>query len=128
MPSLPPFDDDEFTPEEQILPKKRPRAAPRTDGQTESDSDFDVIDLEDKAANTQEKDKSIRRKKTIMSQFRDDASLPGCLTLGEVAGRLPSSLLVNVDFNKFASLSGLESLDQNPSCLKTQGKPPPSFT
>ena len=108
MPDLAPFEDDEFTPEEQILPKKRERVA-RTGGETESDSDFDVIDLEEKSAS---KDTNIkRRKKTIMSQFRDDASLPGCLTLGEVAGRLPSSLLVNVDFNKFASLSGLESLD-----------------
>ena len=34
------------------------------------------------------------------------------LTFGELAGKIPASLMVNVDFEKFASMNGFEPIDQ----------------
>ena len=56
-------------------------------------------------------DEETKAPQSKLSDFKEDSSLPGCLSLGELAGRLPSSLLINIDFNKFAALNGLQSLD-----------------
>ena len=44
------------------------------------------------------------------------------LTVGELAGRVPSSLLVNIDFQKFSKENGFEPVDQTQS-LKLDKQP-----
>ena len=57
---------------------------------TESDSDFDNIKM------------TARGERKYLEDY---------LTLGELGGKIPPSLLVNIDFEKFASANGFELID-----------------
>lgn len=80
--------------EEAVLPKaKRAKTKRRQGDDTESDSDFDNIKQEP------------RGERKYLEEY---------LTLGELGGKIPPSLLVNVDFEKFAKENGFEPLELEP--------------
>ena len=66
---------------------KRTRKTERDDSGTESDSDFEAEPL----------------KRPRLDEY---------MTMGEVAGQIPESLLLNVSFEKFTKENGFEAIDQ----------------
>ena len=81
------------------------------DDDTESDSDFDSMSLVKKTNHGKRVisgySSAGKRRKVRLSNFLEEH-----LTLGELAGLVPQSLLVNVNFEKFSRENGFEPIDQ----------------
>ena len=90
--------------EEEIyeVPLGKRRRANREPEETDSDSDFENIE-------------TIERK----SKAPGKSFLEEYLSFGELAGRIPESLIVNVDFGKFSKENGFETLGEGVNCLKS---------
>ncbi len=84
------------------------------DADTESDNDFDSLSLVAKSNHGKRMVSSFsntgRKRRVRQSNYLEEH-----LTLGELAGLIPSSLLVNVDFEKFSYENGFEPVDQTQS-------------
>ena len=102
-----------------LVGKKRKRKPEETD----SDSDYEQMSLIQQSHKLAKKSPSgkgegsgpqtpSKRRKTYLEEY---------LTFGELAGLVPQSLLVNVNFERFASANGFEPLDQA-STLKSDKK------
>ena len=91
--------------------------------ETESDSDYDDINLIAQKHQTSKKNPTVKsetgerqpankKRKTYLEEY---------LTFGELSGLIPQSLLVNVNFERFADANGFEPLEQA-STLKSDKK------
>ena len=93
---------------------EKDKAKEEDDGDTESDSDFDSLNLVANTSNAekilQDKGKRSRGKGKVVVN-KNTNYLEEYLTMGELAGLVPSSLLVNVDFEKFSHENGFEPID-----------------
>ena len=69
-----------------VCGKKRKRRSDESDEKTDSDSDFEDLKLA-KAG------QALKGERPYLDEY---------VTLGELAGRVPPSLMVNINFEKFA--------------------------
>ena len=98
---------------QSIIGKKR-KQRPE---ETESDDDFESLSHIPLVKQTIESSKSSASKSeqgaaNQASRKRQKTYLEEYLTFGELAGLIPQSLLVNVNFERFASENGFEPLEQ----------------
>ena len=89
--------------------KKKPAAPVQED--TESDSDFESLNLVAKS-NHGKRHVSGYSTTGRKRRVRNSNYLEEHLTIGELAGLIPSSLLMNIDFEKFSRENGFEPVDQ----------------
>ena len=77
---------------------------------TESDSDFESLSLVAKSNHGRRYVSAYsttgRKRRVRQSNYLEEH-----LTIGELAGQIPQSLLVNIDFEKFSRENGFEPVD-----------------
>ena len=104
--------------------KRKPRSGSKPKGgespeqdDTESDTDFESLSLVAKSNHGRRVVSGLssngRKRRIRQSNYLEEH-----LTLGELAGLIPSSLLLNVDFEKFSVENGFEPVDQTQSLQK----------